>query len=85
VEDEDRPQEEESQAAAVDTPPADAAPPRPVVKLEATDTRAVQVTSTEKQQACPHPVAEVVTLTGGIAICNHCYDLIHFLPDERAA
>jgi hypothetical protein len=33
---------------------------------------------TEKQKNCPHPYADVVRLTGGITICNHCYDCIEF-------
>ena len=33
---------------------------------------------TEKQKNCPHPYAEVVRLTGGITICNACYDCIEF-------
>jgi hypothetical protein len=40
---------------------------------------------TEKQKACPHPYAEVVTLFDGTTICNHCYDLLRFLPDKEAA
>jgi hypothetical protein len=52
---------------------------------EATDTRAVQSTPTEKQQACPHPFAEVVTLTGGVTICNHCFGLVAFDPLADAA
>ena len=40
---------------------------------------------TEKQQACPHPYAEVVTLFDGTTICNHCYDLINYEPDAEAA
>jgi hypothetical protein len=33
---------------------------------------------TEKQKNCPHPYADVVRLTGGITICNNCYDCIEF-------
>ncbi|HZC02192.1 MAG TPA: hypothetical protein VE844_12800 [Gammaproteobacteria bacterium] len=81
------------QAATVDTTPAEAAPPcpvgaapsRPVAEPEATDTRAVQSALTEKQQACPHPFAQVVTLTGGITICNHCFGLVAFDPLADAA
>ena len=40
---------------------------------------------TEKQQACPHPYAEVVTLFDGTTICNHCYDLINYEPEAEAA
>jgi hypothetical protein len=40
---------------------------------------------TEKQKQCPHPYAAVVSLTGGITVCNHCYDLLNFLPDAEAA
>jgi hypothetical protein len=40
--------------------------------------------ATEKQKNCPHPFAEVVVLTDGITICNHCFDLIR-LPDQKAA
>jgi DNA-binding PadR family transcriptional regulator len=40
---------------------------------------------TEKQQACPHPFAEVVTLTGGITVCNHCFGLVSFDPLAEAA
>jgi hypothetical protein len=40
---------------------------------------------TEKQKNCPHSSAEVVTLTGGITVCNHCYDMHHFLPGAEAA
>ena len=40
---------------------------------------------TEKQQACPHPYAEVVTLFDGTTICNHCYTLLKYLPDADAA
>ena len=40
---------------------------------------------TEKQKACIHPYAEVVTLSDGITICNHCYDLINYEPDAEAA
>jgi GntR family transcriptional regulator len=40
--------------------------------------------TTEKQKNCPHPFAEVVVLSDGITICNHCYDLIKF-PDAQAA
>ena len=40
---------------------------------------------TEKQQQCPHPYAEVVTMFDGTTICNHCYDLLEFLPDAQAA
>ena len=75
----------EPQVETVDTPPADAAPPRPVDEPEATNTRAVQGTPTEKQQACPHPVAEIITLTGGITICNHCFGLVAFDPLADAA
>jgi hypothetical protein len=75
----------EPRTDTVDTPPADAAPPCPVVEPEATDTRAVQLEPTEKQQACPHPFAEVVTLTGGVTICNHCFGLVAFDPLADAA
>jgi hypothetical protein len=84
VEDEDR-LAQNPQVETVDTPPADAAPPRPVDEPEATDTRAIQVEPTEKQQACPHPFAEVITLTGGITICNHCFGLVAFDPLADAA
>jgi hypothetical protein len=40
---------------------------------------------TEKQKQCPHPYAEVVTLFDGTTICNHCYDLLNFLPEKEAA
>ena len=40
---------------------------------------------TGKQKACPHPYAEVVTFGDDITICNHCFTLINFLPDTRAA
>ena len=40
---------------------------------------------TAKQQACPHPFAEVVTLTGGVTICNHCFGLVAFDPLADAA
>jgi hypothetical protein len=40
---------------------------------------------TEKQQACPHPYAEVVRLFDGTTICNHCYGQLNFLPDTEAA
>ena len=81
------------QVETVDTPPAEAAPPCPVgaapshtvAESDATDTRAVQSAPTAKQQACPHPFAEVVTLTGGIAICNHCFGLVAFDPLADAA
>src|SRR5688572_9673436 len=33
---------------------------------------------TEKQKACPHPYAEVVTLFDGTTICNHCYICLVF-------
>ena len=33
---------------------------------------------TEKQKNCPHPYAEVVRLSGGITICNACFDCIEF-------
>jgi len=84
VEDEDQ-LAPEPPAETVDTPPAEAAPPCPVVKPETTDTSAVHVEPTEKQQACPHPFAEVVTLTGGITICNHCFGLVAFDPLANAA
>jgi hypothetical protein len=45
----------------------------------------VATEKTEKQQACPHPFAEVVTLTGGITICNHCFGLVAFDPLAEAA
>ena len=83
------------QVETVDTPPAEAVPPcpvgaapsRPVAEPQAqvTDTPAVQIALTAKQQACPHPFAEVVTLTGGIAICNHCFGLVAFDPLADAA
>jgi hypothetical protein len=44
-----------------------------------------QIAPTAKQQACPHPFAEVVTLTGGITICNHCFGLVSFDPLADAA
>ena len=84
VEDEDQ-LAPEPRAETVDTPPAEAAPPCPVVEPETTDTSAVQLEPTEKQQACPHPFAEVVTLTGGVTICNHCFGLVAFDPLADAA
>ena len=75
----------EPRAETIDTPPAEAAPPRPVDEPEATNTRAVQSTLTEKQQACPHPFAEIVTLTGGVTICNHCFGLVALDPLADAA
>jgi hypothetical protein len=42
------------------------------------------VSTTKKQKNCPHPFAEVVVLSDGITICNHCYDLLK-LPDAQAA
>jgi len=46
---------------------------------------AKQPAPTAKQQACPHPFAEVITLTGGITICNHCFGLVAFDPLADAA
>jgi hypothetical protein len=40
---------------------------------------------TENQKKCLHPYSEVVTFGEGITICNHCYDLINFLPGAEAA
>jgi hypothetical protein len=47
--------------------------------------KTVPTEKTQKQKNCPHPYAEVVTLTGGITVCNHCYDMLIFLPDAEAA
>ena len=33
---------------------------------------------TGKQKKCPHPYSEVVRLSDGITVCNHCYDMIEF-------
>ena len=46
---------------------------------------AKQPAPTAKQQACPHPFAEVVTLTGGVTICNHCFGLVALDPLADAA
>jgi hypothetical protein len=31
---------------------------------------------TRRQQTCPHPASEIVTLPDNITICNHCYLLL---------
>jgi hypothetical protein len=40
---------------------------------------------TENQKKCLHPYSEVVMLSDGVTICNHCFSLIDFLPDAEAA
>jgi DNA-binding PadR family transcriptional regulator len=92
VEEEDR-LPAEPQAAAADTAPGDTAPQAENHTTELSvpshapeqPEAAKQPAPTAKQQACPHPFAEVITLTGGITICNHCFGLVAFDPLADAA
>jgi hypothetical protein len=45
----------------------------------------VDLTPTEKQQTCSHPVTEIVFLRDDVVVCNHCYSLLdeRFRPQEE--
>ena len=71
---------------AQDNPPGRPAPPEQSSLNKSNETKKEETpVATEKQRECPHPYSEVVTLSEGITICNHCFHLIDFLPDAQAA
>ena len=74
-EDEDQLPAEEPQVAVANIPPADEASPEHDHGCEATDqdNRAIDVTPTAKQLACPHPSSSIASPYAGFSYCRRCY------------
>jgi hypothetical protein len=57
-------------------PPSRPEPPEQEKKKKERTISDVDFSPTEKQRNCPHPTTEVVFLSAGIVVCNHCYSLL---------